>query len=66
MQVQMLQEFLVLAETLNFLAAASDLYISQATLSKHIREMEKELGAPLFKRTTRKVELTELGVRTIP
>ena len=66
MQVQMLQEFLVLAETLNFLSAASDLYISQATLSKHIREMEKELGAPLFKRTTRKVELTELGVRTIP
>ena len=46
MQVQMLQEFLVLAETLNFLAAASDLYISQATLSKHIREMEKTTRAP--------------------
>lgn len=66
MQIQAMQEFLTLAETLNFLAAADQLYISQATLSKHIREMEKELGIPLFKRTTRKVELTEMGVRTIP
>lgn len=66
MQIQIMQEFLTLAETLNFLSAAGQLYISQATLSKHIREMEKELGAPLFKRTTRKVELTELGIRTMP
>ncbi len=66
MKIQAMQEFLALAETLNFLEAADLLYISQATLSKHIREMEKELGAPLFKRTTRKVELTELGARTIP
>ena len=66
MQIQIMQEFLTLAETLNFLSAADQLYISQATLSKHIREMEKELGAPLFKRTTRKVELTELGIRTMP
>lgn len=66
MQFQTMCEFLVLADTLNFLSAADQLYISQATLSKHIREMEKELGAPLFKRSTRKVELTELGMRMIP
>lgn len=66
MQFQTMREFLVLADTLNFLSAADQLYISQATLSKHIREMEKELDAPLFKRSTRKVELTELGMRMIP
>ena len=66
MQFQTMREFLVLADTLNFLAASEQLFISQAALSKHIREMEKELGASLFKRSTRKVELTELGMRMIP
>jgi DNA-binding transcriptional LysR family regulator len=66
MQFQTLKEFLVLAETLNFLSAAEELYISQATLSKHIKELERELGAPLFKRTTRKVDLTDLGMRLVP
>lgn len=66
MQFQTMQEFLVLADTLNFLNAAEQLYMSQSTLSKHIRDMEKELGAPLFKRSTRSVELTELGMCLIP
>ena len=66
MQFQTMKEFLVLAETLNFLEAAERLYISQATLSKHIREMEKELDITLFNRSTRKVELTEIGMRMIP
>ena len=66
MQFQIMREFLILANTLNYLAASEQLYISQATLSKHIREMEKELGVSLFNRSTRKVELTELGMRMIP
>lgn len=66
MHFQTMREFLVLAETLNFLSAAEQLYISQATLSKHIKELETELGAPLFKRSTRKVVLTELGMRMMP
>ena len=66
MQFQTLNEFLVLARTMNFLAAAEELYVSQATLSKHIKDLEKELGASLFRRTTRRVELTELGILMIP
>lgn len=66
MQIQFMKEFLVLAQTLNYLSAADQLYISQATLSKHIKELEKELGAPLFRRSTRKVALTELGIRLVP
>lgn len=66
MQFHELKEFLVLSESLNFLEAAEDLFISQATLSKHIKELERTLGAPLFNRSTRKVSLTEFGMRIIP
>ncbi len=66
MKFQAMKEFLILAETLNFQEAADRLFVSQATLSKHIRELENELNVSLFKRTTRKVELTEAGVLTIP
>lgn len=57
---------MVLSGTLNYLTAADQLYISQSTLSKHILEMEKELDVQLFKRSTRKVELTECGMRLVP
>ena len=66
MQFQALQEFLATAETLSFSAAADRLFISQATLSKHIRDLERELDAPLFERSTRRVELTEFGLRLLP
>lgn len=66
MQFQVLQEFLAVAETLSFSAAADRLFISQATLSKHIRELERELDAPLFDRSTRRVELTEFGLLLLP
>jgi DNA-binding transcriptional LysR family regulator len=66
MQFEYMKEFYVLANTLNFLSASEQLYMSQATLSKHIHEMEEELGAPLFDRTTRKVSLTDLGILLYP
>lgn len=66
MQIQYYKEFVVLAETLNFWAAAEALFISQSVLSKHIRAMERELGAPLFVRTSRRVALTELGQKLLP
>jgi DNA-binding transcriptional LysR family regulator len=66
MQIERMKEFLELANTLNFSSAAEKLYISQATLSKHIHELEDELGAPLFKRSTRKTSLTELGIIVYP
>ena len=66
MDINHLREFTVLAETKNYWEAAYRLFLNQSTLSKHIKSMEHELGAPLFARTTRKVELTEFGEALLP
>ena len=42
--------FLALYETLNFSAAARQLFLTQPTLSYQIRTLEEELGTPLFTR----------------
>lgn len=54
-------EFLVLSRLLNFSRAAEVLYISQSVLSRHMQELEKELGVPLLTRNTHGVVLTEAG-----
>ena len=56
-----LQDFLVLAETESFGAAAARLYMNQSTLSKHIKALEAELGVTLFDRSTRRVKITPYG-----
>jgi LysR family transcriptional activator of glutamate synthase operon len=66
MEISYLKEFVVLAETCNFLEAADILYSTQSTLSKHIRNMELELGVPLFDRTTRKVSISKFGALLLP
>ncbi len=58
-----IEYFMKVAECLNFSAAAQQLYVSQPGLSKAISELENELGVKLFTRSTRKVELTEAGLR---
>lgn len=54
-------EFLVLSRLLSYSRAADALYISQSVLTKHIQELEKELGCQLLIRTTHGVALTEAG-----
>jgi len=66
MEISYLKEFVVLAQTGNFLEAADILYSSQSTLSKHIKSMESELGVPLFDRTTRKVRISKYGQLLLP
>lgn len=66
MQFENMREFLTLAETQNFLAAADKLYMAQSTLSRHIKSMEEALGAPLFTRNSRKARLTQLGLKFLP
>ncbi len=66
MDISYFREFVLLAEIKNYWAAAERLYIGQSSLSKHIKTMEQQLGAPLFNRTSRKVELTEFGKKMLP
>lgn len=61
MDTKQLKYFLEMADRLSFRETAEALYISQSALSRQISELEKELGAKLFKRSTRKVELTNEG-----
>jgi DNA-binding transcriptional LysR family regulator len=56
-----LEIFAKTAERLNFAAAARDLKMTRAMVSKHIGDLEARLGARLFQRTTRRVSLTEAG-----
>lgn len=61
MQVEYLEEFLVLAECLNYSKAAERLFIAQPVLSRHVMSLEKEFGSKLFFRDKRTVTLTEEG-----
>lgn len=53
--------FQTVARRLSFSRAAEELNMSQPAVSKHIRQLEAELGVPLFQRLGNHVELTEAG-----
>ena len=56
-----LRIFVVAARHLSFTEAASELNLTQSAVSHRIRGLEEELGVALFKRLTRRLELTPLG-----
>lgn len=56
-----LRAFDAAGRLLSFSNAAHELNVTQGAISRHIRELEKRLGAKLFVRLTRRIELTELG-----
>src|SRR5436305_3184413 len=66
MTLQQLTYFLAATEHGSFSAAADALNLAQPSLSEQIRRLEAELGAPLFVRAGRRLELTEAGRRLRP
>ncbi len=62
MEIRVLRYFLETAREENMTRAAERLFISQPTMSKQLKELERELGVKLFKRSNYNIKLTEAGM----
>ncbi|MHC0036358.1 LysR family transcriptional regulator [Pseudoneobacillus sp. C159] len=63
MELSWIQTFITAANCGNFSKTAELLYISQPSVTVHIKQLEKDLGVKLFNRDGKKVKLTEEGLR---
>ncbi|KAK1180990.1 LysR family transcriptional regulator [Streptomyces sp. NBS 14/10] len=66
MELQQMRYVLAVAETNSFTRAAERCLVVQSALSHQISRLEKELGARLFERTSRRVRLTPAGAAFLP
>jgi DNA-binding transcriptional LysR family regulator len=65
LDLRLLRSFVAVAEELHFTRAANRLYVAQQALSRDIRRLEEQVGAPLFFWSTRRVTLTPEGERLL-
>jgi LysR family cyn operon transcriptional activator len=61
MELRLLRTFKAVAQAGSFTQAAARIHLTQAAVSVHIRQLEEEVGAPLFLRVNKKLYLTEAG-----
>lgn len=61
MEIRQIRAFVAIAETRTFTAGARQVNVTQAAISMQIRQLENEIGMPLFTRTPRRVILTQAG-----
>ncbi len=61
MEIRQIRAFVAIAETKTFTAGAKIIHVTQAAISMQIRQLENEVGVPLFVRTPRRVLLTQAG-----
>ena len=61
MELKQLQSFCAVVQYRSFTKAAEKLYLSQPTVSTHIRQLEEEFGSRLIVRTTKSIEVTPRG-----
>ncbi|MFH9685291.1 LysR family transcriptional regulator [Streptomyces sp. NPDC017413] len=66
MELQQMRYVIAVAETNNFTRAAQRCLVVQSALSHQIARLEKELGARLFERSSRRVRLTSAGMAFLP
>ena len=65
MELRQLEAFVAVATQLHLGRAAERMRLAAPTLSELIRRLERELGTPLFTRTTRRVALTSAGTELL-
>ncbi|RKS68126.1 DNA-binding transcriptional LysR family regulator [Actinomadura pelletieri DSM 43383] len=66
MELRQLEYFVAVTEEAGFTKAAARLHVAQPGVSAQIRQLERELGQPLFDRSGRTVRLTEAGKAVLP
>ena len=66
MEMSQIRYVLAAAKTLNFTKAAGDCNVSQPALTKAIKNLEAELGAPVFHREGKRILLSEFGKTMLP
>ncbi len=64
--LRQLSVFVAVADHGSFVGASGALGLSQPALSQSVRQLEAEVGSPLFVRTTRRVQLTGVGLGLLP
>src|SRR5258708_15537909 len=66
MEIRQLRYVVAVDEERHFGHAAERMHVAQQSVSEQIRRLERELGAPIFVRTSRRVALTSVGEAFLP